>query len=199
MIKLTLISLLFVSFPTLAAERLAPKLTLRSGFEMLNNVGTTAGSASGGSGFNIVFSYFLTKKLAAGAGYSAAFDMSKGTMPISGTSLFGRYYFWGLGTRMKDSGEWGESIYHDTWSMYTGGAYSNHSYYLGQDPLGDLKVDQLRGSYSTADFIIGVDYRLSKDFEVNAEASNSILAFAASDDRIRIQHTSVYFGLNYLF
>lgn len=196
---IALFFLLSAVSPSKAATKLASKITLKTGFEVLNNLGTSGGSTSGGSGFNFAFTSFLTSELSVGVGYATSFNLTQNTMPTSGYYLQGRYYFMRPGTRVQESASWGTSSMHAGWTPYVGLAYQKNSYYLGSDPLGTKASDSLAGSYSTGIASVGLDYRIDSQFEWNVEGTYSLLTFAASDERIRIQHMGVFFGINFLF
>ncbi len=177
----------------------APKLILRTGFGVLNNEGTSSGSAPITGGFHLMGLYHLNADLAAGLGYFSTFDVSNGTSPVSGMDLIGRYYFWGTGALIKSDGSWGSSVIGRRWAGYTGLGYAYRTYFLGQDPLGVAEVDQLKGSYSLINILGGVDYRLNEKFGVNVEFVYSPIAFAASDKRVMIKELLVLLGFDYNF
>jgi hypothetical protein len=198
MIRAGLLAILFFTSTTFA-NSLSPKLYLRTGYEMLSNEGKNKGNSSSTGGFNLLFNYYLTQKLSAGFGYSAWFDPSLGVMPIHGYSLNGRYYYYGKGTHELIQADWGTSEYHSPLSSYAGMSYNKYTYFLGKDPQSVDDTQQLSGDYSTVNVSVGADYRLNRNFELNAELGTSVFTFAASDDRVRIGHTGFLAGITYVF
>lgn len=195
-----MISLFFFLAPqTSEASTLASKLSLKTGFQMLKNLGSSGGAASGGAGFDLSGTAFLTPRLSIGLGYSSSFNFSQSSMPINGYYLQGRYYYLRDGTRVQDRSTWGEMVSHPDMTPYVGMSYQKTNYYLGKDPLGTKAADSLAGTYASGLLSLGLDYRIDSQFEWNLEGAYSLFTFAASDERVRIQSMGVYMGLNFLF
>jgi hypothetical protein len=175
------------------------KLTIRTGVESYVNKGTQAGQSSGFGGFDLQYIVFLNSYLAAGIGYGAQFDLQAGGVPVAGMELVGRYYFWKEGTQVSYQEKWGELSLHNSWTPYAMTMYSQRKFYLGNDYESTDTTKSLAGEYSIINVGIGLDYRLSRRFEFNAEFSTSAYAFVATDPRVKINETALLFGVNYVF
>ncbi len=188
------------NFAVAESEDFKSKLSLRSGLESLVNKGELSGSQTNIGGFNIGYSLFLNSSLAIIFGYAASFDLGNAKQTVNSYILAGKYYFSGLGTTIEKKDELGTSISKSNKAYYVGSSYGLHDYFLGSDSLSiDAEVATIKGTYSTTNVFIGADYFLTKKLELNFEAGITILAFAASDNRVKIHHTWLLAGLNWVF
>lgn len=178
-----------------------PVLYLRTVFETLSNQGTIAGAgtATNFGGMNLIYFQPISPVLFAGFGYSSSFDITAKTLPITGYSFHGKWYFRGVGTTVIYKEDWGVSELRPARSYYAGGSYSYNTYYLGHDPASTQPRDNLTGQYSTVNAYVGGDQAINKKFSWNAEGGMSLLTMSASDDRIKVQSTFIYLGLSYIF
>lgn len=200
--KLALALAVFLaSFPTYGADTASysPKIVLRTGMGLLSNVGTTGGSAATTGGFNLQYQHFLNSWLSVGAGYMAQFDLKNGGVPVSGLELLGRAYLWKQGTVSLHSADWGQTTYQSLWAPYISVLFGKRQFYLGPDYQSVDPVKQMSGEYSVLNVGIGIDYRLNRHLELNAEYTMSALAFSSTDSRVRIQENLLWMGLNYAF
>lgn len=183
---------------SLANTELGNKIVLRTGAGLLSNTGTISGSSPTFGGFDLQYHYFLDPRLAVGFGYTSQFDLQSKGIPSAGFEIIGRVYYLKSGTRETIQGADWNSTFHQQWSPYFGAFYARRSYYLGEDTETSATA-QLTGSYVAVNAITGVDYRLNNEFELNAEFSATALSFVASDPRVKISETVVWFGVNYVF
>lgn len=191
-------SLLFVC-PFSQAEEYKSVLYLRTCFEQLSNQGTSPGSSTNIGGLNIVYFYPLTSTLFTGYGYASSFDLGAQTLPISGYSFHGKWYFRGEGTTTVNKESWGSSESRSASAYYVGGAYVYNTYFLGDDPASTTPKDNLAGQFSNINVYLGADYAINKKFSWSIEGGTSLLTMSASDNRVRIQSNFLYIGLSYIF
>jgi hypothetical protein len=194
-----LFSILFGYSQNSHAAEYKPVLYLRTCFESLSNQGTITGTTTNFGGMSLIYFYPLTAKLFAGFGYASSFDLTAQTLPITGYSFHGKWYFRGQGTTISYKEDWGSSESRPTSAYYVGGAYVYNTYYLGDDPASTAPKDNLSGQYSNINTYVGMDRAINKKFSWNAEGGMSLLTMAASDARVKIQSNFVYIGLSYIF
>lgn len=183
-----------------AEDKFAHELSVRTGFLALGNKGEQGGSASGGSGINVNYSFFLNSKWALTASYETSFDLGTESIPVTGYALGAKYYYKGFGTESTYTGDWGHSEYSTIFSGYVGATLGTYEYFLGRDNLSiDTESANLEGRYMNINLLTGIDYKLTKKYELNGEAGYSLFAFAASDNRVKLAHMYVYFGITFIF
>jgi hypothetical protein len=187
----------------LADDYYAPKASFLLSSGILSNSGTLGGSTSSLGALDLSISYFLTPKFSIGLSYRADFDFSAGSSPISGVSLDGKYYFMGNGTYTRITSADTEDERLDTWAAYGGADGGSRSFYFQSNSAASSDATttspSLSGNYFAIDALVGVEYRLSRHFELDAEGSYTILNFATSDDRVRFQSMLLNIGFSYIF
>jgi len=190
-----------IQFEALAEEKLsyAPKLGARLSTGLLQNQGTIRGDTPTVGGLNLSYFHFPTRQWGIGAGYRAEFDYVKKSLPFSGLVLATRWYFYGAGTRVDSVNEGLRSETLDDYGFYVGPQVGLSNYYFGLNPADKNKTDVLEGSFLGAELTGGMDFRLNRKFELNAEGVVGIFSFARSDDRFRIRVFLFNFGISYLW
>ena len=175
------------------------KLLLRTGAGQLSNTGTQAGSAASVGSLNLQFLKYLNSKWSLIFGYMAEFDVSNGSTPINGMEIGSRYYIWNKGTQMQESSSWGHHSQRSLLATYTSFLYGKRQFYLGQDYQSNDATSTLKGEYAVLNAGIGLDYYLSRNYELNFEVSTSAISFASSDARVNLSETFLWFGVSYVF
>jgi len=178
---------------------LSHKIYARMSGGIISNAGTLSGSTITYGGVNLGGAFYLRETLALGAAYKIESNFSR--VPLKGWDLWGRYYYLGAGTAVTVSDGIGDHLLrHRTWNPYAGLEFSSRDYVLILDATATDPQDQsLTGSTSAANMILGLDYRLSRHWEANAEISYTLLPFGGSDTRVKIKWMLVSFGVNYVF
>ncbi len=186
--------------PTAQAQRVySNKIFLRLSSGIISNVGTVKGSAFSFGGANVGGLLFITDKLVAGIAYKIETNLV--SVPLKGFDLLGRYYFLRSGTVVTLQDTIGNrSVQHPSWSPYLGAEFSNRSFYVQGDPEAiDASNRALTGSLSAVNVSLGVDYRLSRNWELTSEMNVTVLPFAGSDPRVKIRWILGSLGVNYVF
>lgn len=176
-----------------------PKIFLRSSVGLLNNVGTNEGSTFTYGGANIGGAFFFTPKLAIGTAYKV--ETTFDAVPLKGFDLFIRAYFWGNGTasRVSDS-SFNSIVYHSGFALYGGMEFSNRSFIFENDPDAFLPEDRtISGSMSAANTMFGMDIRLARNWDLNAELSYTLFPFGGDDPRVKIKWILVSIGGSFVF
>lgn len=148
-------------------------------------------------GVNLGFWYYLTPRLAAGLGYKADFDLVRSSLPFRGFDLSGRFYPFGPGTLVRKAFESNILEFHSDWASYIVGDFAQRGYLLV--PEGAAEADVMRGSFAAVNFGLGLEVKMSRHFEANAEVVTSLFKLAASDPNVRIGSTLFNFGINYVW
>lgn len=182
-----------------AENQYSSQLLLRTGFGSFANTGTQAGSSGGTGGFNLQYISYLNSRLAYGFGYQAQFDLNTKSIPISGLEIIGRIHFWNQGTVVTTKSAWGELETHAQYAPYFGMLYGKRQFFLGPDKESSDTTKQLAGEHSVINAGLGLDYRLSRNFELNAEYLTSVLTFTTTDPRVKIGESVLWLGLGYIF
>jgi hypothetical protein len=181
-----------------AHDERSSKLTVRVSNGLLSNSGSQGGSDFSLGGLNLAYSYFITGKVAVGLGYRADFDFSSGILPLSGIDLPIRYYFGRRGTMVTERTPEITSTFRPLTSFYAGGQVSRQEYFLGQSSA-DANGVTVTGTFASIDALAGIDYAISRSFELNAEISSGLFTFAASDPAFRIRATLLKLGISFVF
>lgn len=198
---------LFLSVPLFEARAeeaqskkdLSHKLFLRMSGGIISNVGTITGSGFSYGGVNVGLAFFIMEQLGIGAAYKIESNLV--SVPLRGFDLFGRYYFLGPGTVVTLQDSLGNrSEFQRSWTPYFGAEYSNRSFYIEGDPTAtDLQDRAATGNLSAMNVSLGMDYRLSRHWEFNAEFNMTLLSFSGSDPRVKIRWMLTSLGANYVF
>jgi hypothetical protein len=201
-VLMTVFLFLGISEKTRAFEN-APKILVRTGGGILANTaeGQSSSTAIAG-GLNVVGEYYLTHWLSAGVGYRADFDLTNSTTPLRGFDVHGRLYFWGDGTNRKISDpDQGTRYYRDLLAAYVIGEFSSRQYFFQSvDATAANGVgEDLSGNASGINFGAGVDYALSKEFELNVEGTVTVLSFSSDPTNVKLTTTLFVAGLGYMF
>lgn len=173
------------------------KMSFRTSNGILINQGFGGSSLSIG-GLHLAYSYYFTPEIAVGLGYSSDFDFTRATTPVSGVDVFWRWYFRGQGVPELRSSGIMESESRDLVSLYAGLAIARKDYFLGSNPVDSPSVEQT-GQFTSINGLFGLDYALSRSFELTAEADVGLLVFAASDNRFFVRSIGVNIGISYLW
>ena len=193
-------SFLFFSLSLSAAElSYDHKLFGRSSSGIISNVGRVTGSGFSFGGASSGVAFFLNDALSAGVAYKVESNLT--SVPLKGFDLFTRYYPLGYATRTSVGGAGSQAfVMQRTWNPYAGLEYSNRDFYIELDPEAATSDERaISGTLSAINGLIGVDYRLSRHWELTAEANVTVLPFVGSDPRVKVRWVLVSFGMNYLF
>ncbi|KYG61426.1 hypothetical protein AZI86_17075 [Bdellovibrio bacteriovorus] len=198
--SLTLSVLLLFSLTAKAGEKTySSKLILRSGMGQLTNTGTQSGSAVSVGSLNLQYLKFLNERLGLVFGYMAEFDVTNGSMPVSGMEIGSRYYFYNTGTTTTEKSDWGVSRQRSLWNAYFALVYGKRDFYLGPDYQSNDATSTLKGEYAVMNLGAGIDYYLNYRYDLNIELSTSALSFASSDARVNLSETFLRIGIGYVF
>ncbi|OFZ81318.1 MAG: hypothetical protein A2583_10345 [Bdellovibrionales bacterium RIFOXYD1_FULL_53_11] len=183
----------------------APKFALRSDNGTLTNHGTAGGTSSVMLGVDVAFLYYWNSWLATGAGYRADFDYANYNLPHNGFNFMNRYYFWGQGTWSRVQRGSVISERHDRWAFYLLTELAQRNYFIGsnisklQETNQNADSSVLTGSYLGINVGGGIDFRLSRHFEITFETNYGLYTFASSDDRIKVKGLLFIGGINYVW
>lgn len=182
-----------------ATTTYSAKVFVRLSSGIISNVGTSSGSTFNFGGVNLGVAYFFTDTLALGAAYKA--ETSFGAVPLKGFDLFGRYYFLGPGTAVSTRDSDGSRIVRQApWAAYGGLEFSQRSFDFELDPEAVLAEDRsISGNISAGNIMAGFEYRLSRNWEANAELSYTLFPFGGNDPRVKIKWMLVSLGATYVF
>jgi len=199
----TLLSLsLTVSFNLKAqaeSESKSPKLDLRMTNSMVSLVqGTKTASFLSVGGLEAQFLYYFTSRFAAGVDYHIDFDFANHNIIFSGFDVFGRWYWWGQGTKTRTEESWGVVENRSTVSWYLSLDLSQRAYHPSAKNSTPESIPASSGSLSMAG-AIGADLRLNRKIDLNLEVGSTLSNFAS--DPTAVQYKVMYFdiGLAYLF
>lgn len=178
---------------------LANKIFLRASGGIISNVGTSSGSTITFGGANIGGVYFFTPILGVGIAYKA--ETTFGAVPLKGFDIFCRYYYFGPGTVVTSRDVFGNKFTHQSpLSAYAGMEFSNRDFNFELDPTAALAENRaVSGTISAANLMAGLDYRLNRHWEANAELSYTLFPFGGNDPRVKIQWILVSLGGSYVF
>ncbi len=191
--------IIFILTSLSAQAELANAFYLRTGAELLKNDGTRKGSSTNLGGLNLILFFPIQKTLLVGAGYSASFDITKGSLPIAGYSIHGKWYFKGEGATDRHNDQWGNSSIKSLQSYYAGSAFTYYSYFLGRDTQAADDTVRLEGKYSNLNIYAGADFAIDEKYGWNIEMGTSAMTMAGSDDRVKIKTTFFLAGICYFF
>lgn len=202
--KSSLLFLVALALPGLATaegvqSKYSHKIFLRSSVGLLNNVGTNEGSTFTFGGANIGGAFFFTPKLAIGTAYKV--ETTFDSVPLKGFDLFVRTYFLGDGTvsRVSDSSS-NSILYHSGFAIYGGMEFSNRTFIFETDPDAfDPEDRTISGSLSAANAMLGMDIRLARNWDLNAELSYTLFPFGGDDPRVKIKWILVSLGGSFIF
>lgn len=182
-----------------ASESLAPKAFLRASAGIIKNVGTQPGSTPTFGGANLGGAFFITKQISVGLAYKA--ETTFKAIPLKGIDIFIHYYILGQGTAVTTRDSNGNKIVtQKRMNIYAGPEFSNRQYNLELAPEALNPADRsISGTISAANVTMGFDYRMSRHWEANFEASYTLLPFGGSDSRVKIKWMLASFGANYVF
>jgi hypothetical protein len=178
-------------------ESYAPKLGLRTSNGILVNSGTSGGSALSLMGVDLLLSYFVAQSFSLGLGYQTNFDFDTGIVPLNGFNFSGRWYIKGSGTSVRREGRDIASETRDRLAIYAGGEAAQRNFFIGTSQ--DNSSVTVNGSFLSVNGLVGVDYALSRHFEINLEGSLGLASFAGSDDRIRIKGYLLLTGFSFVW
>jgi hypothetical protein len=138
----------------------------------------------------------LSDKFALGTGIDLYY--SKSNLDFWGLKLFGRRYFHGSGVQKEIKTKTMEAKTLDKMAFYGGAEFKRYTYSLGTNK--SLVQDyELEGQFYNINANIGGDYRLPKNFELNAELGYTLLALTATDNRIKAKALIFGVGIGYLW
>jgi hypothetical protein len=197
MIAFVLLSTSFAFAEETSAVKYTPKIGLRFNGGLMQNTGTSRGSASIVYGLNFFGLYYPSSDFALGAGYKFFFDQVKLNVPVNGFFLVGRMYVAGQGTRAEIDADRMVAESHGKYAFYLGTQFDRSSYYLGTDP--SRTTQKLTGDFLAINALLGMELRLSHRLELNVEGSAGLVAFAASDERYKVSGYILNAGISYLW
>ncbi|MCC7441900.1 MAG: hypothetical protein IT285_09715 [Bdellovibrionales bacterium] len=183
--------------PSAADESITSKISLRTANGLLLNQGT-GGSTFSIGGLNVSYAYHVKPTVAFGLAYEADFDFERSTTPLSGFSLFWRWYLRGSGVPDSAEGIQMGSVTRELFSIYTGIDVARKEYFLGSNPLDAPTLEQT-GSFVSLNALVGADSPITDSIEFNVELNGSLLTFAGSDNRFFVRSYMLIFGLSYVW
>lgn len=138
----------------------------------------------------------LNEKFALGMGID--FYYSKSNLDFWGQRIFARRYFYGSGIPMTIKTENMEANTIEKFAFYWGGEFKRITYSLGSNK--DLIQNyELEGNFYNINGILGGDYRINSEYEINTEISYTAIALTATDNRIKANSLIVGVGVSYLW
>jgi opacity protein-like surface antigen len=185
---------------TKGAERaLSHKFFMRGSAGTINNVGTVTGSTVTYGGSNLGIALFYLEQVSFGFSYKVETTFS--SIPLRGFDVFGRYYYLGPGTKVVNTDSLNNKfVSHRTWNPYLGGEFSNREFSFELDPTATNAEDRsVSGNISAMNFLAGLDYRLSRNWEINLELSYTLFPLGGNDPRFKIKWMLLSWGVNYVF
>jgi len=121
-------------------------------------------------------------------------NSSTGALDFWGLRGGARYYFKGEAAGFAEVSDVLESTTMSVWAYYVAAELKRYNYYLGSNPE-QVKDYEQNGSFFNQNFALGLDYRFSTLWAVNAEINYTFAAFAASDDRIQAKGLIMALGV----
>lgn len=182
----------------LAAETSAPqKISLRAanGSFSYSELGTSSTSF-----FNpdLSWHYFLHPKHSIGLGLDLYFSITAQSVSLFGVRAIYRYYFKGEGQLKQSYSPFVSRASTTRFAYYAGTELKRYSYFLGSNPSKSSGFEQ-SGTFYNINLDGGVDYRLSKDFELNGELNYSMFSMAGTDNRVVMSAIVIFAGVSYLW
>lgn len=175
------------------------KMLLRGSGGMISNVGTASGSTITYGGVGIGAAFYFMEQIALGFAYRV--ESTFATIPLRGFDVFFRYYYLGSGTVVEHhDSTLNKIVTQRTWSPYLGTEFSNRAFNFVIDAEANTPEERsISGNISALNFVTGLDYRLSRRWDLNLELSYTLLALGGSDPRIKIKWMLFSYGANYVF
>ena len=169
----------------------SPKVSLRTGNGILKNVGTVGNGANSIGAINLLFNYFLSGQAAVGLGYST-------NHPFSNITLSSRYYYSGQGTRSRAPEQlMVESERRDSFAHYIGAELNQTAYVLTAN--NGALTDAIPGTSSVVSMTLGSDLRISRHFELTAEANLGLQVITSSNEAIKMKAYILNTGISYVW
>lgn len=176
----------------------APKLYFRTGFGTLTNAGELKGTVSSVGSVNVAAQKFLSPSVSLGLSYQADLDVTSGTMPLRGFDLTGRWFWRGIGTRVRNGVSSQSYGFLPVWAPYSYFAIQQRSYFFKSMDTSASSTETLNGSYAAFGIGAGVDRQLGDGMGLNVELGWSPISFSQSDERIAFRTVSILFGISQL-
>ena len=200
LIRQLLIALLITisNGPVFAAHKASIRLSMAkfTGINTGGTSGTVGGNYSSTGSPDFLYLYCLKTNWAPYVGFDFFSNSSTGNLDLWALRLGARYYFRGENCPQEEANELVSIRSISKWSFYVGAEMKRYQYFLGSNPstLGDY---ELSGNYFNQNVLVGLDYRLSNEWEINAEVNKSLISLASTDNRIKAEAMIIYLGAGY--
>ncbi len=183
--------------PALPEESLKLKFGAGTAAGFFVNSGSAGGSAPIAGGIRLRALLGIGDSFAVGLVSGTELDYQQFNVLFGSIGLHARRYLIGSGFPLRESHPWIQTESIDRFGLYAGAEVLNNTFFIGSNSSETTQT--LTGTFLTLGFNGGVEYRLSRNFELAVDLSYGLASFASSDDRIRLNGYALGLGVNYLW